>query len=114
MLEDGEINMGHARSLLNLPDHQQYHVAQLITAKHLSVRETEALVARIKADASQKPKPLKDITPLFESALQQLEQQLQTKVKIKHGKAGKGTLVIHYEDVDNLGRVLISLVEAKV
>lgn len=107
-LEHGDLDMGHARCLLMLDEHQQSQVAQLVVAKQLSVRETEALVARVKLGEpvrSQK-EPIK---PLFEEALKGLSKQLQTKVKLKPGAAGKGTLVIHYSDEHNLQRMLDKL-----
>jgi ParB family transcriptional regulator, chromosome partitioning protein len=104
MLEYGDIEMGHARSLLMLSAEQQSQVAQLIVAKSLSVRETEALVARVKSGAALKEvKSEKSILSSdFVEQLQYLEQQLMTKVKLKPGKNGKGTLVIHYEDENRL------------
>lgn len=106
MLEHGDLDMGHARCLLMLEEHQQYQVAQLVVAKNLSVRETEALVARVKAGVNPTQKTKVDIAPSCEKALQTLAQQLQTKVKIKPGKAGKGTLVIHYEDEYTLQQMI--------
>lgn len=106
MLEHGDLDMGHARCLLMLEEHQQYQVAQLVVAKNLSVRETEALVARVKAGVHLTQKTKVDIAPSCEKALQTLAQQLQTKVKIKPGKAGKGTLVIHYEDEYSLQQMI--------
>jgi ParB family chromosome partitioning protein len=82
----------------------------LIVAKNLSVRETEALVNRVKAGIGLVPKIKEDIAPLFEQAVQTLAQQLQTKVKIKQGKAGKGTLVIHYEDANTLQHLIGQLI----
>jgi ParB family chromosome partitioning protein len=47
-LERRELEMGHARALLGLPQRrQQIEVAALVARKGLSVRETEALVRRL-------------------------------------------------------------------
>ena len=110
MLEHGDLDMGHARCLLMLDEHQQYRVAQLVVAKNLSVRETEALVARVKAGTEIKPNVNIDIDPLFENAITTLRQQLQTKVLLKQGKAGKGTLIIHYNDTDSLEQLIKQLI----
>ncbi len=110
MLEHGDLDMGHARSLLMLDESQQSQVAQLVVAKNLSVRETEALVARVKVGSGSVPKTKVDISPLFESAIQTLAQQLKTKVKLKQGKAGKGTLVIHYDDMHTLQQMIGQLI----
>ena len=106
LLENGDLDMGHARCLLILDEDQQYQVAQLIVAKNLSVRETEALVNRVKAGMGLVPKIKEELTPLFDQAVRILSQQLQTKVKIKPGKAGKGTLVIHYDDANTLQHLI--------
>ena len=106
MLEHGDLDMGHARCLLMLEEHQQYQVAQLVVAKNLSVRETEALVSRVKAGIVPNQKIKMDVDPSCQKALQKLAQQLQTKIKVKPGKAGKGTLVIHYEDEYALQRMI--------
>ena len=44
LLEEGKIEMGHARAILALPVEQQDVVANEVYAKELSVRQTEALV----------------------------------------------------------------------
>ena len=109
MLEHGDLDMGHARCLLMLDETQQYQVAQLVVAKNLSVRETEALVARVKNGSGLLPKIKVESAPLFEQALQTLAQQLRTKVSIKQGKAGKGTLIIHYDDMHTLEQMISQL-----
>jgi ParB family chromosome partitioning protein len=110
MLEYGDLDMGHARSLLMLDDHQQYQVAQLVVAKNLSVRETEALVARVKAGVPSPQKIPAHETPLFDESLRALSRQWHTKAKIKPGKAGKGTLVIHYNDEQTLEQMIGRLI----
>lgn len=109
MLEHGDLDMGHARSLLMLDEVLQYQVAQLVVAKNLSVRETEALVERVKKGMPTS-KTKTELAPIFETAIQTLAQHLQTKVSIKQGKAGKGTLIIHYEDMHNLQKMIGQLV----
>ena len=109
LLEHGDLDMGHARCLLALDEHQQYQVAQLVVAKNLSVRETEALVARVKTGAISPQKTNVELEPRFETALQTLSHLLKTKVKIKPGKAGKGMLVIHYEDAHTLQQMIEQL-----
>lgn len=108
LLEHGDLDMGHARALLMLDEATQSEVAQLIVAKSLSVRETEKLVARVKEKKLIPPsKP--DLSPLMKEQLQTLARQLHTQIKIKPGKAGKGTLVIHYDTEQNLQSVIQQL-----
>lgn len=113
MLEYGDLEMGHARCLLMLKENEQSQVAQWVVAKNLSVRETEKIVARIKAGESferreQRPS---ETMPLFEKELKTLAQQLQTKVKISPSKNGKGKLVLHYDDVSKLEKMIDLLMD---
>jgi ParB family transcriptional regulator, chromosome partitioning protein len=98
LLEHGDIDMGHARALLILDEEQQNQVAQLIIAKHLSVRETEKLVERIKSGKATDQQKAIDHSLLYHDQLKNLAQQLQTAIKIKPGKSGKGSLVIQYDN----------------
>lgn len=108
-LEHGDLDMGHARALLMLSDEQQSQVAQLVVAKNLSVRETEKLVARVK-NGKPETNVKGEITPLIKEQIETLTQQLKTKIKIKPGKTGKGTLVIHYDTLQNLQAVIQQLI----
>lgn len=109
LLENGDLDMGHARALLMLNEEQQSHVAQLVVAKNLSVRETEKLVARVKMGQVE-PETKAILNPLIEQQIQHLAKHLNTKIKIKPGKSGKGTLVIHYETAQNLEAVIKQLI----
>lgn len=109
LLEHGDLDMGHARALLTLEEDQQNQVAQLIVAKSLSVRETEKLVERVKSgDLSHKIKKEEPIA-LYDQHISQLAKQLSTKIMLKTGKAGKGSLVIHYENATSLQNILEQL-----
>ncbi|MFY7697794.1 MAG: ParB/RepB/Spo0J family partition protein [Legionella sp.] len=109
MLENGDLDMGHARSLLMLNDAQQTEVAQLIVAKNLSVRETEALVARVRLGRGLVAAQQQTTPTIADQRLQRLAEQLQTKVKIKPGKGEKGSLVIEYQDHLTLEKLIASL-----
>jgi ParB family chromosome partitioning protein len=109
MLENGDLDMGHARCLLMLEEHQQYQVAQLIVAKNLSVRETEVLVTRVKTQKDiPEEKPMESF-PWLDKPLERLAEQLRTKIKIKSGKTGKGTMIIHYNDMQSLQHLIEQL-----
>lgn len=109
LLENGDLDMGHARCLLMLDDALQTQTASVIVAKELSVREAEALVARIKSGAPT-PEPKPDLAPLFKEQLQVLAGQLQAKVKLRPGTKGRGTLVIHYDETHNLKHLIDRLI----
>lgn len=108
LLEHGDLDMGHARALLMLEEEQQNQVALLIIAKNLSVRETERLVERVKSGVTEE-QPQKELNPVHQESLSTLARQLQTQVKLKPGKAGKGSLVIHYKNESALQKLIEQL-----
>ncbi len=55
LVENCDLEMGHARALLALEGEQQSTAAQHIVEKGLSVRETEQLVRRLLKPAKEKP-----------------------------------------------------------
>lgn len=112
-LEYGDLEMGHARALLMLDETQQYQVAQLVVARQLSVRETEKLVSRVKENKTV-PAP-REVQPAHtEAALQTMREHLKTKVVLKPGRAGKGTLVIHYHSEESLDFLMQNILGKRV
>jgi ParB family chromosome partitioning protein len=107
-LEKREIEMGHARALLGLPQRrQQIEVASLVARKGLSVREAESLVRRMIEPA----KPHSEAAPVaIDPNIQRLEDQLGEKlgapVSIEHARAGHGRVVIRYHSLDELDGIL--------
>ena len=104
-LENGEIDMGHARALLSLEDTQQISIASVIIARSLSVRETEKKVRQL-----QNSTPKSRISHLSKDAdLLRLESELSDKlaarVNIMQGRK-KGKLVIEYHSLDELDGIL--------
>lgn len=109
LLEVGDIDMGHARCLLALEKEQQLLAAKWVVAKELSVRETESLVAKMKAGPIEKTPS--ESPPLFLEQLEILSRHWQKKVRIKPGKSGKGMLIIHYDDTKDLEKMIDGLIE---
>lgn len=105
LVQDGELDMGHARALLALSGMQQIQTARMIAQRGMSVRETEALVGRLVRGAPLKKvaKPAdRDVLRLQE----ELAQKLGTSVQIKSGNKGRGALVIRYSSLDQLDQIL--------
>ncbi|MBL4661198.1 MAG: ParB/RepB/Spo0J family partition protein [Alcanivoracaceae bacterium] len=104
LLDDGEIEMGHARALLALDQNQQLNAAQEVIKKAMSVRLTEKFIKNYGKEKSEpiKQKADKDILRLE----QELTEKLCAEVKIQHGSKGKGKLVINYHSVDELDGIL--------
>ncbi len=110
MLERGQIEMGHARCLLGLPESAIQDAANMIAAKSLSVRETENLVRRLHSPTSAKTG--KPADPDIVRLQDRLTNQLKLKVAIQCNAKGRGKLVIHYKSLDELDILLGQLQEA--
>lgn len=102
-----QLDMGHARALLALPNPQQPSVAEQVIQQQLSVRQTEALVKKLLNPVNPASQAIKDpnITKLEEN----LAAKLGTQVKIHHGQQGKGRLEISYSSLNELDGILSSI-----
>lgn len=107
MLENGDLEMGHARALLSLQGKQQSEVARAVAGKGLSVRETEKLVKRTLENPDGKAKKAEQtVDPDIRRLEQDLGDKIGAKVAIQHGAKGKGKLVIQYNSLDELDGIL--------
>ena len=104
LLEHGDIEMGHARALLGLDGQQQSDVAQVVSGKGLTVRDTEKLVRKCLEPA--KPKPEKSVDPDVQSLMNRLSDNLGTPVSIDHNSRGKGKITINFNDLEQLDGIL--------
>ena len=104
MLERGQLEMGHARTLITLPASVQLETAELIVARKLSVRETENLVRRLQNPSTPSGKPSLD--PDITHLQDRLSQQLKLRVAIQCNAKGKGKLTIHYRSLAELNSIL--------
>jgi ParB family transcriptional regulator, chromosome partitioning protein len=108
-VERREIEMGHARALLPLPNRkQQAEIATVVATKGLSVRDTEALVRRLLAASNSAAADGKDAArdPNVQRLEQELADKLGAKVAIQHSTGGKGKLVVSYNSLDELDGIL--------
>jgi ParB family transcriptional regulator, chromosome partitioning protein len=104
----GRLSMGHARALLALDEEEDLLEArQQVIKKFLSVRETEALVKRIKsivAGGRSKPQA-REPDPQLVHLAGELKRALGTQVKIvPRGRGGK--IEISYFNPGDLDRLL--------
>jgi ParB family chromosome partitioning protein len=107
LLENGDLEMGHARALLALPPDQQGAVARQIAAKGLSVRETERLVRRLLAGVARKQAVRPSAADPDTHRLQDdLAERLGAVVRIQHSARGRGRLVIEYGSLEELDGIL--------
>ena len=103
-LEDGELEMGHARALLGVAEAQQETLAAQVVAGGLSVRSTEALVRR--ANAPRPPAVERSKDPDTRRLETELGGRLGASVSIDHSARGSGRVVIRYASLDELDGIL--------
>jgi ParB family chromosome partitioning protein len=103
LLMHNQLDMGHARALLSLPNVGQITAANEIVGKGLSVREAERLVQRQqRPDTKPKVKPDRDILRLQED----LAEKLGAAVTLKAQKKGRGKLIISYDSLEQLDEII--------
>lgn len=98
----GSLSEGHARALLGAPNERaMLRLAELAASKKLSVRQTEAEVRALRQTPKDKPKK-----PASTKDLElRLARKLGARCEVKD-RDGRGQLVIHYGDLDELDRIL--------
>lgn len=108
MVQKGQLEMGHARALLALPLKAQPDAAHQVAHRDLTVRATERLVKQLLSHPAGAAAPATNRAPSPD--LLRLEQdlgdRLGARVQVKHGKGGKGQLVIQYNSLDELDGIL--------
>jgi ParB family chromosome partitioning protein len=107
LLEDRQMEMGHARALLAISSaSQQLEAARKVIKKGLSVRETEKLVRNLLNVGSNSGKK----TPAQNADIRRLEieisEKLGAKVRVEHNAKGAGKLIIDYNSLDELDGIL--------
>ncbi len=108
---DGALSMGHARALLGAESSAQQNAAcSAILARKLSVRETEALIRRLRTAKGHKPraKALSTEELYFSGIADELSRRFGTRVQIRRqGKQGKVEIdFFSDEDLDRLLQLL--------
>ncbi len=104
LVEERALEMGHARALLGLGGAHQAEAARQVAARGMSVRETEKLVKRWLAGDRKKAAPRQD--PDIRRLEEELAGRLAARVQLRHGRSGKGRLVIEYNSTDELEGIL--------
>ncbi len=99
MVVEKKLSMGHARALLGLRDEDKMiKLAGQIYQQGLSVRKVEQLV---KAESKPKPVEEKKNDPYVRAAKEKMQDYFQTPVTIS-----SHSVSIHYEDTEDLNRIL--------
>lgn len=107
-IRDGQISMGHAKALITIEDPaKQIFIHQHIIQQGLSVRKTEEMVRDLQRTPEKKEgKQPEPISFRFQRIQDQLASKFATRVKLKMGNEGKGTIEIPFLSEDDLGRIL--------
>ena len=103
-VEHGDLDMGHARALLALSGPAQSELAKLVAQKGLTVRDTEKLVQKALEPAKAKVEPVRD--PQFGHLERLMSEKIGSQVQLQPGKQDNGKLVISYNNLADLDRVL--------
>ena len=105
----GALSMGHARAILGMPDESaQLRIAREVVAKHLSVRETEALVSKAGQPAPDRTETPKDANT--RAAEERLRFALGTRTRIVRKGTG-GRIEIDFSNENELQRLFEYLTE---
>lgn len=109
MVMNGRLSAGHARALLGLEGHPLLErTAQRVASAGMSVRETEELVRRERAEvpSTSRPHPRRQRAsdPGLMEISELLSEELQTRVRVSMGR-GRGTIVIDFGSPEDLVRI---------
>ena len=102
-IKDHKISAGHARALVN--SGQPEELAKQIIDDNLTVRQVEALAAKIKGK-SPKIRIPQELDADLKKIIEDLHNRLKLKVKISAGKSGKGSVTLHYNNPAELSSIL--------
>ena len=104
LMQQGQLDMGHARAILTLKAKDQLQIAKIVIEKSLSVRQTEQLVRDWNTPKQEKAKDPQ--APDVQQLTQKLSERFSASVKLDYNKQGKGKLVISYNSLDELDGIL--------
>jgi ParB family chromosome partitioning protein len=106
LLDEGKLEMGHARCLLTLPERDAESLA-LEAARHgWSVRELEEAARRAQQAPKGKARPASSRDANIADLERELAERFATRVELAQGRGGRGKLVIHYHSNDELEGIL--------
>lgn len=106
LLDEGSLEMGHARALLALRGREQVTAARHIISKAFSVRETERYIKRLLEQPETSSAPSRKKSPDVQRLESDLSDRLGAPVLISYNMKGKGKLVVTYSNLDELDGIL--------
>jgi ParB family chromosome partitioning protein len=106
LLDEGKLEMGHARCLLTLPQNEAESLALEAARNGWSVRELEEAARRAQSAPKGKAKVAPSRDPNIGDLERELGERFATRVELAQGRGGRGKLVIHYHSNDELEGIL--------
>jgi len=106
LLQERELEPGHARALAGLPKPLQLQVAEKIVSRSLTVRQVEDMIRKLRQPA---PAESGTTDPDTERLAQQLSEQLGVAVQIRSGRQGRGQMTLKFDNLDQFDRLLAAL-----
>jgi len=109
----GALSAGHGRALLPLGDEALIAEARdRIVTQGLSVRQAEDMVRKMMAGEGG-GSPRREESPRWSDYRQALERSLDAKVVIRGSRRDRGTIEIHFDDADDLERLMDAMCAAR-
>ena len=106
LLDDGKLEMGHARCLLTLDESIAVPLARQASTLGWSVRELEEAARRAQTAPKGKAKSAAPHDPNIAALERELAERFATRVELAQSRGGRGKLVIHYHSNDELDGIL--------
>ena len=106
LLDDGKLEMGHARCLLTLEEVIAVPLARQAVTLGWSVRELEQAARRAQTTPKGKAKQASARDPNIADLERELAERFATRVELAQSRGGRGKLVIHYHSADELEGIL--------
>ena len=114
MVKQGIISSGHARTLIPLTDENLIiKLAEEISQKELSVRETERIVKTLMKPKSEIVKKKSKRDPYYDECEIAIREELGRKAKISVSRGDKGSIEIEFFSKEDLQGILDALDKAK-
>ncbi|MCF6173613.1 MAG: ParB/RepB/Spo0J family partition protein [Campylobacteraceae bacterium] len=105
-LSNGKISQGHAKVIVGLSPADETSVVNTILGQKLSVRDTEALVKKIKANKNESRKRVKVSNPLEDDIKSVKMKLIELGYK---SKVGKNSITITFDDKDKVEKFFTKL-----
>ena len=110
MVKQGIISSGHARTLIPLTDEKLIiKLAEEISQKELSVRETEKIVKTLLKPKSEIVKKKSKRDPYYDECEIAIREELGRKAKINVSRGNKGSIEIEFFSKEDLQSILEAL-----